>query len=94
MPWGELFKAIVLTALFGAPLAITVWALLDAARRPQWAWALAERSQVAWMTMILMGVLLVCGGLAISGWYLWKVRPQISAAEDGRLPDRPPRDES
>ena len=91
MPWGELLKSIVLTAFFGAPLAITIWALLDAAKRPQWAWALAERSQVAWMTMILLGVLLVCGGLAVSGWYLWKVRPEIAAVEAGKIPDSPRR---
>lgn len=87
MPWADLARAVLLTAVFAAPLALTLVALLDAARRPQWAWALAERNQVAWMTMILLGVLLVCGGIAVSGWYLWKVRPVVAAAEEGRLPD-------
>ena len=63
MPWGDLLRTVLLTLVFGAPLALTLWALLDAARRPQWAWALAERSQVAWMTMILLGALLVCAGV-------------------------------
>ncbi len=88
MPWSDLLRTVALTAVFGAPLALSVWALLDAARRPQWAWALAERNQVAWMAMILAGVLLVCGGVVVSGWYLWRVRPLVAAAEDGRLPDR------
>lgn len=79
--WG-----VVVTTFFGAPLALSVWALLDAARRPQWAWALAERNQVAWMTAILAGVLLVCAGLAVSGWYLLKVRPVVAAAETGAPP--------
>jgi hypothetical protein len=25
-------------------------------------------------------------GIGISGWYLLKVRPEIAAAEDGRIP--------
>lgn len=89
MPWGDLLRTVLLTLVFGAPLALTLWALLDAARRPQWAWALAERNQVAWMTMILLGALLVCVGIAVSGWYLLKVRPVIAAAERGILPPRP-----
>lgn len=88
MPWADLARAVLVTMLFGAPLALTVVALLDAARRPQWAWALAERNQVAWMTMILLGALLVCGGILVSGWYLWKVRPEVAAAEQGRVPPR------
>ena len=77
--------ALLLTTLFAVPLAITVWALLDAARRPQWAWALAGRRQVVWMAGILAGVLTVVGGLVVSLWYLLKVRPLVAAAEEGDL---------
>ena len=80
--------AILVTAFFALPLTLTLWALLDAARRPQWAWALAERSQVAWMATILFGVLLVPIGLAISLWYLLRIRPEVAAAERGELPSR------
>jgi hypothetical protein len=83
----DLLRATLLTMVFGAPLALTLWALLDAARRPQWAWSLAERNQVLWMTMILVGVFSVCGGVAISAWYLLKVRPAVAAAESGRVPE-------
>lgn len=88
MPWADLARTVLVTLVFGAPLALTLVALLDAARRPQWAWALADRNQVAWMAMILLGVLLVCGGIVVSGWYLWKVRPDVAAAEAGRVPPR------
>jgi hypothetical protein len=81
----RLALGVALTVAVSIPLAITVWALLDAARRPQWAWALAGRSQVAWMTGILFGALTVVIGLAVSLWYLAKVRPLIAAAEDGRI---------
>ena len=67
------------------PLSISVWALLDAARRPQWAWALAGRRQVVWMAAILFGTFSVVGGLVLSVWYLANVRHEIAAAEEGRL---------
>lgn len=84
----ELFEhpgTIALVAFAAIPLGVSVWALLDAARRPQWAWSLADRSQVAWMAGILFGILMLAPGLALSTWYLVKVRPLIAAAEDGRF---------
>jgi hypothetical protein len=77
--------AIVTTAFFLIPLALTAWAFLDAARRPSWAWGLAGRSQVGWMAGIFLGVLTLIGGLLVSGYYLAIVRPEIAAAEDGRI---------
>lgn len=84
-PFLDVARALVVAIAFSVPLGITVWALLDAARRPQWAWALAERRQVVWLALILAGGLSVVGGLVISGWYLTKVRPVIRAVEDGDL---------
>jgi hypothetical protein len=82
---GELFRTIAVTAVLCLPLGLSLWALLDCARRPAWAWALAGRRQVVWMTMILFGFLTVVIGVAISGWYLWRVRPQIRRAEAGEI---------
>jgi hypothetical protein len=85
-------------AMFGvllvaaAPLALSVFALLDAARRPAWAWSLAERPQAMWMAMILLGTFLSVLGVGLSLWYLLKVRPVISAVENGVIP--PSRSES
>jgi hypothetical protein len=83
---SRLALAIGLTMLVSLPLAATVWALLDAARRPQWAWALAGRSQVVWMTWILFASLTLILGIFVSTWYLTKVRPLIAAAEEGQIP--------
>ena len=83
----RLVGAIVTTAFFLIPITLTAWAFLDAARRPAWAWSLAGRSQAAWMAAVFLGVLTVVGGLLISGYYLAVVRPEIAAAEDGRVPD-------
>jgi hypothetical protein len=82
----RLVGGILLAAVFSLPLAISMWAFLDVARRPSWAWSLAGRSQVAWLASVALGVLTVVGGLLISGWYLVVVRPEIAAAEDGQLP--------
>ena len=85
MDLSAIAGALALAVVFSIPLAVTVWALLDAARRPQWAWALAGRSQVAWMAGIILGALTLVGGIAVSAWYLLKVRPEIADAEDGRF---------
>lgn len=82
---GDVVWAIVVSCVFLLPLAISLWALLDVARRPEWAWALAERNRVGWLAAILLGTFITPVGLAISLWYLLKVRPQIAAVEAGRF---------
>lgn len=77
--------AAITVVIFSVPLALSVWALLDAARRPAWAWALCRRSQVIWIASILCGVLCVVPGMAVSLWYLLRVRPEVAAAEGGRF---------
>ena len=85
MTLSDLVGALVLATLASVPLALTLWALLDAARRPQWAWALAERRQVVWMAAIMMGTFTVIGGVVLCAYYLTRVRHEVAAAEDGRL---------
>jgi hypothetical protein len=82
---GELAVALALALFAAIPLSLTVWALLDAARRPAWAWALAGRRQVVWMAGIMFSALTVVGGVIVSTWYLSRVRHDIEAAEDGRV---------
>ncbi len=85
MDLSDLGIALVLAAVAAIPLSLTVWSLLDAARRPQWAWALAGRSQAAWMAGIMVSAFTVIGGLVVSTWYLTRVRRSIAAAEDGQV---------
>jgi hypothetical protein len=62
-----------------------MWALLDAARRPEWAFAFANRSRTVWVVANGFGIL-VCGvGVVVAAFYLLKVRPQIAAIEAGRI---------
>jgi hypothetical protein len=71
--------------VLATPLMLTLWALLDAARRPEWAWALAGRRRVVWLAAILFGAMTVVLGVVISSVYLLRIRPDVAAAEDGRL---------
>ena len=75
--------AIVTTFVFAMPAALSLWALLDIAHRPQWAWALTRHRQVAWMAAVLFGTLLMILGITISLWYLLRVRPTVASAERG-----------
>jgi hypothetical protein len=82
---SDLAVALVLAIGAALPLGLSLWALLDAAHRPQWAWALAERRQVVWMAAIMLGTLTVIGGLILCTWYLTRVRHEVAAAEEGRF---------
>ena len=82
---GELFVVILEVAVASIPLGLSLWALLDCARRPAWAWALTTRSQAVWMATILVGILLVPVGLIVSGWYLVRIRREVAGAESGRF---------
>lgn len=85
MDLSDLSVAVGLALFAAFPLSLTVWALLDAARRPQWAWSLSGRRQVVWMAAIMFGAATVCGGLFISTWYLVRIRQEVRAAEEGRF---------
>lgn len=74
-----------LLLVLSIPIGVSAWAFLDAARRPSWVWAYANRRQVVWMAMIFCGVVTVAGGLAISSYYLLRIRRQLAAIEGGKL---------
>ncbi len=80
---GQFAWAVAGTIVACTPLGLSLWAFLDAAHRPQWAWSLSRHRQVVWMVGILFAALTVILGLAVSLWYLLKVRPAVAAAEDG-----------
>ena len=82
---GVLLWETLKAVFFLLPLALTTWAFLDVARRPSWAWALAGRSRVKWLIGIALGVLTLIGGIAVSSWYLLRVRPLVAAAENGDI---------
>jgi hypothetical protein len=84
---GHLLATIAKTAVLCIPLGLSLWALLDCAHRSAWIWALGNRSQQVWMASILCGVLVLPVGLAISGYYLVRVRADLVAIEAGEIPE-------
>jgi hypothetical protein len=82
---GETTWAIVKLLLACIPLAVSTTALLDAARRPAWAWALAERDRTLWVALTGFGILFCGPGMITAALYWFRVRPRVAAAEAGRL---------
>lgn len=67
------------------PLSINLWALLDAARRPEWAFAFANRNRAAWVAASALGILFCGPGVLVALWYLFRIRPEVAAVERGDL---------
>jgi hypothetical protein len=84
--WSDLGAATAFVLLCAVPLGLTGWALLDAARRPEWAWALTSHRRVVWVAAILFGALTLLVGLVVAPVYLVRVRPALAAAESGQVP--------
>lgn len=78
-----MFAVIALLLLAAIPISLSLWALLDAAHRPAWAWSLAGKSQLGWLLGIAVGVLLLVAGVGIALWYLVLIRPAVRAVEHG-----------
>jgi hypothetical protein len=85
MSGWEIVWALVSLVLACVPIGLSLWAFLDVAHRPAWAWALADRNRLVWLAAIGLGVLFCGLGVVVSVYYLARVRPQIAAAESGRL---------
>lgn len=76
----------LLLIIFGAiPIVFITGAFLDAARRPQWIWAFAERVQVFWLGVLLFGTFVMPLGLPFAAWYWLRVRRELQAVEAGNF---------
>jgi Phospholipase_D-nuclease N-terminal len=69
------FSGLILVVVWLIPLVLTAWGVLDAALRPDSAWATADQSKLVWVIVQLL--LLVVGPVA----YLVAVRPRVREAE-------------
>lgn len=85
---GEIASTVAVLTVLALPLALSVAALLDAARRPEWVWALAGRARVVWMMLVLVGAIALPVGVVVSSWYLLRIRPELRDTENGRLRQR------
>lgn len=78
-------QAIGSVLLLSAPLIMVGVAFIDAARRPEWAWALAGRRRVMWMALLIAGGATVIAAPLFAIAYFLTARRDVAAAEKGRI---------
>lgn len=69
----------LILALIGPILSI--WALVDALGRPDWAWQASGQSKTVWVVLNVIGILLC--GIVIGLIYLVGIRPKVAMAQRG-----------
>jgi hypothetical protein len=82
--------AIISAIIIASPIIVVALAFIDAARRPEWAWSLAGRSRVMWMTMMVAGGVTVILGPFVALAYFVRARPDVAAAERGDIIGKSP----
>jgi len=70
---------ILLIAL--AAVGITVFAIVDGARRPEWAWQQAGQSKSIWIALQAVGIFVCSLGVIMAIVYLSAIRPKLILAE-------------
>lgn len=63
------------------PLSFTVFAIVDGARRPEWAWQQAGQSKALWIALQAVGIFVCSLGVIMSIIYLAAIRPKLVLAE-------------
>lgn len=64
-----------------APAILAVWALADAATRPDWAFVAAGRKKVLWVILTASAFVVPLVGLLPSIVYLLAIRPKVQRAQ-------------
>ena len=72
---------LVILMLWLVPLALAIWAIIDAAKRPDVAWTAIGKSRARWITLIAVFTFF-CNlvGLVLSIIYLASIRAELAAA--------------
>ncbi len=80
---GPLEVLFVAALLLGLPsLLITLWGIIDAANRPDYAWAAAGQNKLLWILLQAGGLVITgIGGLIMAIVYLAAIRPKVRAGE-------------
>jgi hypothetical protein len=74
----SLGPAELLILLLIVPLVIQpIWALVDAALRPDRQWAAADQNKTLWVLLLAVGLFLPLVGFVLLVVYLASIRPQL-----------------
>jgi hypothetical protein len=74
---GGWLAAVLIVGLLIVPL---LWATIDAARYPGWAWKEAGYSKVGWVTLLAAGTILIFIGFVAFFIYGGSIRAQVRDA--------------
>lgn len=72
---------LLVTVLVLGSSVVGIWAIVDAAMKPDAAWKAAGKSKVAWIVtlVVCMFLFLIVGGI-VGVVYLTAIRPKVAAA--------------
>jgi hypothetical protein len=71
-------ELLILLGVLGL-LIIPIWAIVDAATRPESQWAAAGQRKTLWLVLLTAGSLLPVIGLVLLVVYLASIRPQLKS---------------
>jgi hypothetical protein len=72
---------LVIIAVVLVSIAVPVWALVDAAQRPDTAFRAAGQSKTLWIVLSALGLVVPVLGPVLPVVYLLAIRPQVRAAQ-------------
>lgn len=82
---GEVAGAVWFWVLLGAPIIVTTIALLDAAKRPEWAWVMSNRRRILWLGILIAGVITYFPGPLVAAAYWLTARRDVRSIERGNF---------
>jgi len=74
---------LVILLMLLAPVGVTVFAIVDGGRRPEWAWQQIGRNKVLWIALQAAGIFVFPLGVIMSIIYLATIRPKLVLAQQG-----------
>jgi hypothetical protein len=63
-------------------LGVTIFALVDVLRRPEWAWRAAGQNRTLWLVLTIVALFFGLLGLIVDLIYLLSIRPKVAAAQN------------
>jgi hypothetical protein len=64
-------------------IALPIWALIDAASRPDAVWTAADQSKTMWIVLLVIGILIVFPvGIIVALIYLLSIRQKLAKVRE------------
>ncbi len=76
-------ELLIILVVAAVALALPIWAIVDAAGRPDGVWVAAGQNKTLWIVLIAVLTVLCGAGWIIALIYLLAIRPKLIAAQAG-----------